>query len=329
MPRTPPLAERIRRIQPYWDGKFVNEESVPEKAPSEPVEHSEKTKAGVITAATVLAGAIDAVNRAGFPTAEQAIQSKKILDELPQDLLRSSRETYDARAVIYSLLLDADAEVADRQLFQLIETSDNITLHHTKSLAEKVSELPAKQRLPLIDIALPALRQLSVRQYKEFKDNLDALINADKRVTLFEWSLYQIVVHNLEDHFLPSARLIGNNKEIHHLYHECSILFSYLSRATPNTDEQHAFRAAVHELGSDKVKLLPEGTVSIDALNLAVSKLARLKPLNKPGLLKACAACIAADEKVTAREMELFRALSAVLDCPLPPLPEDLPYTNR
>ena len=49
-----------------------------------------------------------------------------------------------------------------------------------------------------------------------------------------------------------------------------------------------------------------------------------MKPLQKPKLLKACAACIAADEKVTADEMELLRAFSSLLDCPMPLLPEGL-----
>jgi len=59
-------------------------------------------------------------------------------------------------------------------------------------------------------------------------------------------------------------------------------------------------------------------------LDQAINKLAQLKPLQKPGLLKACAACIAADDKVTADEMELLRAFSSLLDCPMPMLPEGL-----
>ena len=55
-------------------------------------------------------------------------------------------------------------------------------------------------------------------------------------------------------------------------------------------------------------------------LNQALDELAHLKPLEKPQLLKACAACIIADQMVTIAESELFRAIADTLDCPMPPL---------
>jgi hypothetical protein len=51
-----------------------------------------------------------------------------------------------------------------------------------------------------------------------------------------------------------------------------------------------------------------------------MDKLNLLKPLAKPQVLKACAACIASDKKVSAGERELLRAFSAALDSPMPPL---------
>ena len=72
------------------------------------------------------------------------------------------------------------------------------------------------------------------------------------------------------------------------------------------------------------VRLLPASELSLTVLDSATDRLARMKPLQKPKLLKACAACIAADEKVTADEMELLRAFSSLLDCPMPMLPEGL-----
>jgi hypothetical protein len=40
----------------------------------------------------------------------------------------------------------------------------------------------------------------------------------------------------------------------------------------------------------------------------------------KRDLIRACAACIESDQKITTREAELLRAIGETLDCPVPPL---------
>ena len=55
-------------------------------------------------------------------------------------------------------------------------------------------------------------------------------------------------------------------------------------------------------------------------LDLAISRLTRVKPLQKPRLLKAMSQCVLADKRVSLVEAELFRAIADALDCPVPPL---------
>jgi len=47
--------------------------------------------------------------------------------------------------------------------------------------------------------------------------------------------------------------------------------------------------------------------------------LADAHPTVKRMLVRACAACIRHDRKVTLEEAELLRAVTAALDCPMPP----------
>ena len=325
----PPLEERIRRIQPYWDGEYtaIGKKPVAQEQPE--TRPPGASAAGTVTAATVLAGAIDMINQAGQPSADQAAAGAKILDEIPEGILHSSREPYDARAVIYALLLDRNRAVLDQQLVHLLQNNSKTLVQQTRALMKQVFDLPPRQRLPLIDLAMPALRQLSAKQYERFRNNLDSLIRMDNKITLFEWSLYRIVIHSLDTEFGAQRIRLAQYNRINQLYPECSILLSYLARTTPGANPRHAFRAAIQVLDTTEVKLMPKDRISLESLDQAVDKLARLKPLLKPTLLKACATCIAADEKVTAHEMELVRALSAALDCPLPPLPEDLSYTDQ
>ncbi len=69
-----------------------------------------------------------------------------------------------------------------------------------------------------------------------------------------------------------------------------------------------------------EISLLPRNEINLQSLNSALDELAKLKPLEKPRLLKACAICITADQHITSNEVELYRAIAAILDCPVPPL---------
>jgi len=65
---------------------------------------------------------------------------------------------------------------------------------------------------------------------------------------------------------------------------------------------------------------LNEVKIDFQDLIRGVYALIQLNRLLKPALLKACAACITADKKVSPLEIELFRAIADTLDCPMPPL---------
>jgi len=66
--------------------------------------------------------------------------------------------------------------------------------------------------------------------------------------------------------------------------------------------------------------MMQKNKISLASLNQSLDKLARLKPLEKPRLLKACALVITADQNISAQEVEIYRAVAAILDCPMPPL---------
>jgi len=83
-------------------------------------------------------------------------------------------------------------------------------------------------------------------------------------------------------------------------------------------DVEKAFKAATEMLALSGLELLAKDKINLADLDRALDKLARLKPLVKPRILKACVASIANDQKVLPVEIELLSAFSDVLDCPMP-----------
>jgi hypothetical protein len=71
----------------------------------------------------------------------------------------------------------------------------------------------------------------------------------------------------------------------------------------------------------ETLNMLGRKDIRLDSLNHSLDKLAQLKPLAKPRLLKACVAIILQDGKTTTRGIELVRTISTCLDCPMPPVP--------
>jgi Zn-dependent protease with chaperone function len=319
----PPLATRIRRIEPQWDGKF--DSSAPGPASGDETgayrpSATEKTAATMATIAAAMTGGA-VIDNVGQPSAENLGFARRLLRELPTVFSDAIGNPFAARAVIYYLLLDSSSEVRGRQLEHLRSTADKGIYIETMKLAAASAAIRPEYRLPLADLTLPGLRQLSPPQYQLFRDNLDTLIGMDGRVSLFEWSMRKIVLHHLDPVFAETRRA-REHLTLKQSVADSALLLSLLVYAgkPSENDAEQIFAHAREQPGLERIELLPKNAIGLDALDNALDRLARLKPLQKPGLLKACAAIIGADSRITATEVELLRAISATLDCPMPPL---------
>ncbi|MDH5712000.1 MAG: M48 family metalloprotease, partial [Gammaproteobacteria bacterium] len=317
----PPLDVRIRKIDPHWDGKF---EYTPVKK-TKPVEKDSDTsaqkKAAVMAGVATVLGANAAINSVGQADVEHLNYAHELIGRIPQILLDAAHEPCGARALIYFMVLDKDEVIRKKQLHHLMAHADPGAYRETVQLSNKLNTIDNSQRLALIDMALSSLRQLSNKQYQLFKRNLDALIKMDEKISLSEWILQKIVTHHLGRVFEEKR----SPKEHHTLKKSgqaCAVLLSTLvySGKQQNISPDAAFETGRQKLDGMDIRLLDKSSINLNALNQALDQLVRLKPLEKPALLKACAACITADNHISNNEGELFRAIADTLDCPMPPL---------
>jgi len=323
----PPLAKRILRIDPQWDGKFDSSDQ-PDAARVEVQAGEAKTmtrqaavnKVGAFAAGAAVADVMTAMDRIGNPKQEAVDYVRSLLSELPVVIKEAAREPHGARAIIYSMLLDKGQKVRARQLKQLQDYADPDVYALTLTLTPRMDDLDIKFRLPLIDIAIPALKQLSLHQYKSFRGNLIALIEMDSRVDLLEWSLQKILFRHLDGQFFKPAPMKARYSDPGRLKKEIELVLSVMARAgaQDQSEVEGAFGASVQALESSGLALLAKDQIRIADLDLALGKLDQLKPLAKYRLLKACVASIWHDQRATAVEVELFRVFAAVLDCPVP-----------
>ena len=225
----PPLEERIRRVDPSWNGEFPdpNEQIQKRQAQAqyrEPEQIDPIPMAGDAAEAipgmpggmlgAAIGGAIIADAAGGSPTSKESAVDQigrvspthvsymhELLGRIPEPMKEAAHDPQNARAVIYAVLLDKDLEVQNKQLDHIAKHADPAVTELTRSLAEHLNEMPKEARLPLIDMAVPALREMSREVYERFKGKVDVLVKADGRVDLFEWVLQRLLLRHLDLYF--------------------------------------------------------------------------------------------------------------------------------
>jgi hypothetical protein len=256
----------------------------------------------------------------GQPGPDHLAYAAAILREMPDPLLASAREPYGARAVIYALLLDSRPAMREQQIALLAASADPEVFRETQRVWPLVEALDARARLPLLEIALPALRGLTAAQRQRFEGNVTVLMETDNEIDLFEWSVRMILHRDLD---ALRTHDVGSRVKYHTVADvraESTLLLSALAQIGHDdvVSATQAYAQAKGRLGLGE--RTPASALTLDALDRSVAKLDLAAPDVKRQVLEAAVACVTADRHVTAAEAEVLRAVSAAMSCPMPPL---------
>jgi len=320
----PPLPVRIKRIDPAWDGTFVTPRPAAPAREAEAGPEKDMHKVGMMAGAIAVGGMApgEVIEQAGAVGPQQLAVAQRIIAAIPAVLRSAAEEPFGARAVIYGLLLDPRPDIRAAQMASLRQHADPAVAGQTIVLQKEFDRLPESARLPLMELAIPTLAGLSSSQYTRFRDVVQALIAADRTVSLREWILQRFVLQQLDLNFglrkAPREKyaLLGDVKA------EAEILLSLLARTEhgKHREAEQAFQAGKAAIGAGAFRMAAVEDLGLDRLNRALDKLEALKPRLKARILQACAACVMYDGKVTVTGMELLRTIASCLGAPLSPL---------
>lgn len=312
----PPIAQRIKALDPSWDGKY----------PARPGPTTvERYSGGRIDREALAAGlpmsAAGIVAAVGAPVPRHIAWASDFLTSVPSPIAEAAREPFSARALIFTLLLSDDESVRQKQTELLRSQTDPTTFQLAMKLSGPVDQVGARARRVLLDLALPALRQLSGPQCTQFNQVVKALIDADEKVSLFEYMLRRILAKYLPPPGTPLQTTQMTFYSIKPLLPDVEVVLSALAAAD---DKDPAAVASAFKAGCGRID--PDATltfqpvVSMEALDAAIDRIAPASPGVKRRVVDAAAYCVAADGLVQTGEGELLRAMTTAWDCPLPPL---------
>jgi len=337
----PPLPERIVRIDPSFAGRFepVAEDFIAPPGAEEaslgvlalagsagvaPVSGGVRRATAAGTEGTAAPGRTagpSGLDRIGRPGPEHLERARALWESTPEPLREATRHSDDALALACTLLLAPAGPERERQL-ALVRSADPAAAERMSALLPHAVDLDPDARLPLIEVAAASLATLPRDRHQTFASLVRDLVEGDRVVELSEWVLSRLLLRHLRDRLEPSKPPKARYHAIAAFADEATVLLSALAYAGADEDAaaERAFSVAADEAGLRGARPCARHACPPRALEPALETFALLIPEEKRRLVSACAASVAVDGQVTARESELFRVVGDWLGAPVPPL---------
>jgi Zn-dependent protease with chaperone function len=261
------------------------------------------------------------VQQIGWLDQEHIDHAHELINSLPTELVEAAHHPFSAVALGYGLLISSDVGVRKQQLEALAANENGPIVSETQRVLGALAGIDARSRVPLLEMALPALRQIAPTQYQAFRHNVRVLSEADRQIDLFEFALEKILVRYLEPTFVGARETPVRYSRIEQVRQECNVLLSAIAYMSHEEDRevQRAYASSIAVFGG-QMKQLPLNECGLGVVDAAMNRLAESTPDIKRQLVMACAESVTADGVIRAEEAELLRAVCATLDVPCPPL---------
>ncbi len=327
----PPLAKRIKKLDPQFDGKFPKTVAIAHSESDliDPRSLAINRSSLVDSHRAALAGVDhfeaaphEAMAHIGHPLTQHIDHAHQLVEEMDTSLVDEVRDPLGAVAAMYAMLLaPVEDPLRETQLKMIREASDHRIVAEVARICEKVDQLEVEQRLPTACLALPALGQLSDRQSMDFRKLVKQLIEADRNWTFFEYAIHRFIDKRLANRSINSTR--DGSQSLYAVREAFGVLLSTLAHLSSGDDGAvRSFQAGIQSIHADNLKLslIARDACTLKTFDSALNLLEKSSLQARKQLLQAFCACVAADGQATLKELELLRVISDALGCPMPPI---------
>lgn len=323
----PPLQERIKRLDPRWNGEFIATSTKEEKRDAElvsgeetPLQKQKRFKQELFGTLAVVS-VLSELENIGQPSNFHVKKAHELLTSIPPLLLSMTKEPFSAQAIIFAFLLQWPNEL----LFEeesLLEKRHKALYTEVKKAQMELNGLSQNYYLHLIQLCLPALKTMSKLQYNYFKEMFLRWIYTNQKLSLFEWSLKHLIFYPLEISF----NVIDTPKErysnIYSIKKELELFLSVLaySHSVDKERAEYLFEKAKLAVGEKSLSFhIPKGFVRSDyeLLDQAILKIQQSKLMLRKKIFIMAVTCLSVDEKISAKNTKVLYAIATTLGLPL------------
>ncbi len=258
--------------------------------------------------ATVVASS-SLMNSIGNPKKEHLEYAQKILTAIPKEL-RDGIDQIDGAAIHFICFL-FDAEIMDNIPLAILKYRDNIR------------SMDSALHLPFVELCLASIKQMEILDQQNFLKEFKRVIEYDNVITSKEFIYFILIKHSLLNQRLIRKKAL-NNISIRNSVPEVVQILSFLAHlGTANSDKVAAnisFKKGLKTITLQRLEIISKKELTVKVINSALNKVRRLGPRYRKIFLEACLTIVLDDNIVVVEEMEIIRAISEILNCPMPPI---------
>ncbi len=319
----PPLVKRIQRIEPYFReeeltelAKKITREQMRREAEEERREAAPEKPRGPFDPRNIIEGI-------GSPELERILMAAALAAGLSENVKRAAHSTEWAPEVVFYTLLDPDADIREKQLLAIARHMGSESESQVRALLAASGPIQEEHRLPVVEMAFPALKRRPPDFLKKLLETVEALSQADDRVDVFEYLLARVIARDLWEASNPHAVRVSGKKRLAAMSQDALSVLAILAQHGSERPEQAmaAYRAGAAvlqlETGALQHSDLQDWAAVLDA---ALPRLDTLKAAEKQKLVEAMITVVVHDQQVKPAELELLRVACELIHVPLPVL---------
>ncbi len=326
----PPLVDRIRAIEPDFDGRFpktiqVNDwgESNVERANPQIRSSFHGVAAGFTSGVNLphhtpeTRESVDVKTNGGSVDAFQYLKGVEADFEFDEsvDLTSLADDASSSRALIFALLLDKDSNVRARQLAIVKRNCDSSTIAKLNEFQDLFRNSSDLARINAANKIRTRLKTLNRDDYETFRSTVLELCGADGRLDLFEYAVQASVIRELDVRFGKSRGVQTRFGSFEEIREPCLSALAYLAyEKRASTEEiQKAFRRGCAAFVGGADFALPRAETSLGDFTRALNLLSQASCSLKRDAVKAFCLCATYDGRIDEREAFLLEICGASL----------------
>lgn len=330
----PPMVERIARLEPGFSALHLKllqqrwQQQAPDGLEEDRVLGLAEPASPASSRATAIAGAAEAVlapqavsAQVANPGNDDYRQAHLLHAQMPAALLAAARNRQQAPALVLALLLDGKQALRQQQQAMVELKLGAALVPPMLALWSQCAGLHAGLRLPLAELAFPALRANPRPLLQQLVQLIDGLVQLDGELSLFEYCLARLLRSQVIEALDPAAHVRFGRRRVGAVQGEFSVLLSVMAQAghpgQPALARQ-AYAAGLQRVVAGQAMVYQPPADGVRALEAVWPVLDGLEPLAKQLVVESLVAAMAHDGHIRVAEAELLRTVCGVLHCPLP-----------
>jgi hypothetical protein len=326
----PPLEERIRRLDPQWDGLPLFED-VDEL---DDLQDQQASSLSLVSGAVTRTPATGTASLAAHGNSGMSsVRGKAETDDNPLSAIGHTSEMLRQQVlatlpkVWHDLLRNANACEAvllaiwaspgHRYGVDVVQVDASDQPGHGRILRE-LAQLDDPQRMLVFDYALEGLDALTASEFSRLERQVRQSVDGGIKGDVVRWAIGWQLRRRLQ--LVPASKPRARYGKLADIQPACEVLLSMLCHTGSEHEAmaQYVFQRCVAELQLTDPEFWSRDEISCERLESAVQLVAELAPRPRRALLIALGRGLAADQGITTSEAHFVRGLCAALALPTP-----------